>query len=225
VLPVLVTTTVAVLVSVAPEPLSVPAAAPPSFSLRPNHGSGPIWNVVAGLGVATMVAVPPGATEAVTIGAVEAAPPLMVTEHHASKFRTVRVTFPPPASGVPPLPPSPPPSTGGAPVSAAPLELPPEVPFDPPLDPLLELADPPLELAAAPPLELVLASSGVDASDGEVAGVELLLQAMVPASVSAPMLVTASQLVRIVCISSLQVAGILSPETQRKRALLALPRS
>jgi hypothetical protein len=168
-----------------------------------------------------MVAVPPGATEAVTIGAVEAAPPLMVTEHHASKFRTVRVTFPPPASGVPPSPPAPPPSAGGAPVSAAP----PELPLDPPLDPLLELADPPPELAAAPPLELVLASSGVDASDGEVAGVELLLQAMVPASASAPMLVTASQLVRIVCISSLQVAGILSRETQRKRALLALPRS
>ena len=172
-----------------------------------------------------MVAVPPGATEAVTIGAVEAAPPLMVTEHHASKFRTVRVTFPPPASEVPPSPPAPPPSAGGAPVSAAPLELPPEVPLNPPLDPLLELADPLPELAAAPPLELVLASSGVDASDGVVAGVELLLQAMVPASVSAPMLVTASQLVRIVCISSLQVAGILSRETLRKRALLALPRS
>jgi hypothetical protein len=57
VLPVLVTTTVAVLVSVAPDPLSVPAAAPPSFSLTPNQGSGPIWNVVAGFGVATMVAV------------------------------------------------------------------------------------------------------------------------------------------------------------------------
>jgi hypothetical protein len=98
VLPVLVTTTVAVLVSVAPAPMSVPGAAPPSFWVTPNHGFAPMMNVEAGAGVATMVAVLPGATEAVTVGPVEAVPPLMATEHHESKFMTVSVT---------PLPPSP----------------------------------------------------------------------------------------------------------------------
>jgi hypothetical protein len=97
VLPVLVTTTVAVLVSVVPEPTSVPAAAPPSFWVTPNQGSAPMMNDALA-GVATMVAVLPGATEATTVGPIEAVPPLMATEHHESKFMTVSVT---------PLPPSP----------------------------------------------------------------------------------------------------------------------
>jgi hypothetical protein len=49
------TTTVAVLVSVVPVPLSVPGAAPPSFWVTPNHGSAPISNAALA-GVATMLA-------------------------------------------------------------------------------------------------------------------------------------------------------------------------
>ncbi len=88
-----VTTTVAVLVSVAPAPLSMPGAAAPPFCVTPNHGSGPI--VKAELdGVTTIVAVVPVATDAVTDAAVEAAPPLIVTEHQLRKFRTWSVTSP-----------------------------------------------------------------------------------------------------------------------------------
>ena len=51
----------------------------------------------------------------------------------------------------------------------------------------------------APPLELALASS-VGAPEGAFAGVELLLQAIAPASVSAATLVTPSQVVPMVCM-------------------------
>jgi hypothetical protein len=88
-----VTTTVAVLVSVAPAPWSMPGAAAPPFCVTPNHGSGPI--VKAGLdGVTTIVAVLPVATDAVTDAAVDAVPPLIVTEHQLRKFRTWSVTSP-----------------------------------------------------------------------------------------------------------------------------------
>jgi len=76
------TTTVAVLVSVLPSPVSVPVVAPPSFAVTPNHGSVPMTNELF-LGVATIVAVLPGVTEAVTVAFDEAVPPLIVTVHHA----------------------------------------------------------------------------------------------------------------------------------------------
>jgi hypothetical protein len=169
-----VTTTVAVLVSVTPAPLSTPAAAPPSFCVTPNQGSGPIWNEELA-GVATMVAVLPTATDEVTDAPVDAVPPLMVTEHHERKFITVSVTLPLPPSLVAPsaTPASVPPSTGGAPVSP-PLELP-----------------VPLELPELVPLELPV-SSGVEASDGGAAGVDELLQAPA-ATTNAPMLAIPSQ--------------------------------
>jgi hypothetical protein len=85
------TTTVAVLVSVVPVPLSVPGAAPPSFWATPNQGSAPIMNAALA-GIATMVAVLPGATDAVTVAPVDAVPPLIVTEHQLKKFITVSVT-------------------------------------------------------------------------------------------------------------------------------------
>src|SRR5580658_6941250 len=75
-----VTTTIAVLVSATPVPLSAPGAAPPSFWVTPNQGSAPIANAMLA-GSATMVAAVPGATEAVTDEPVEAAPPLIDTEH------------------------------------------------------------------------------------------------------------------------------------------------
>jgi hypothetical protein len=181
--PLLVTTTVAVLVSVAPEPTSVPAAAPPSFWVTPNHGSAPISNALLA-GVTTIVAVLPGATAAVTVSMVEAVPPLMLTEHQKSKFLTVSVTLPPPPSEVPasPAPPSPP--LSAVVLASAPPELPEEDPLDPPEeeppellpDPLPEL--PPLEL---PPLELPPPSSVVPS-----VGDELLLQATALAATSAP---------------------------------------
>ena len=89
------TTTVAVLVSVVPLPLSVPAAAPPLFSVTPNHGSGPIMNAALA-GIATIVAVVPAPTVAVCVVFVDAVPPLIVTEHQLKKFMTVRVSPPPP---------------------------------------------------------------------------------------------------------------------------------
>jgi hypothetical protein len=93
------TTTVAVLVSVAPDPLSVPGAAAPPFCVTPSHGSGPIVKAELA-GVTTIVAVLPVATDAVTDGAVDAAPPSIVTEHQLRKFRTWSVTSPfVPASG------------------------------------------------------------------------------------------------------------------------------
>lgn len=84
----------AVLVSVVPEPSSVPAAAPPSFSLTPNHGSVPMMKDESA-GVATMVAVLPSATVAVRVGSGLGVPPLIVTVHQSSKFMTVRVAIPP----------------------------------------------------------------------------------------------------------------------------------
>jgi hypothetical protein len=86
-----VTTTVAVLVSVAPAPLSMPGAAAPPFCVTPNHGSGPIVKAELA-GVTTIVAVLPVATDAVTDAAVDAAPPSIVTEHQLRKFRTWSVT-------------------------------------------------------------------------------------------------------------------------------------
>jgi hypothetical protein len=180
--PVLVTTTVAVLVSVAPEPTSVPAAAPPSFWVTPNHGSGPISNELVpgeaalGFGVATMVAVLPGATEAVTVMEVEAAPPLMLTEHHASKFMTVSVTPPPPPSVVPASPPPP--------LSAVLASVPPELPDEDPLDPPEE--DPPELLPELPPLELPPLELPPPSSVVPSVGDELLLQATALAATSAP---------------------------------------
>jgi hypothetical protein len=90
-----VTTTVAVVVSLVPVPLSVPGAAPPSSCVTPSQGSAPIWKAELA-GVATIVAVLPAATDAVTLEPVDALPPLIVTEHQLKKFITVRVTSPPP---------------------------------------------------------------------------------------------------------------------------------
>jgi hypothetical protein len=75
-----VTMTVAAVVSAAPASLSTPGAAPPSSSLTLNQGSGPIANMVLA-GVATIVAVLPGATFASTEVAVDAGAPLTDTEH------------------------------------------------------------------------------------------------------------------------------------------------
>jgi hypothetical protein len=196
-----VTTTVAVLVSVVPVPLSVPGAAPPSFWVTPNQGSAPITNALLA-GVATMVAVLPEATEAVTDAPVDAVPPLIVTEHQLRKFLTVRVTLPPP--------PSDPPSAGGAPVS--PPDDPLELLLDPPLlelellDPeLLELElllDTPLELLLEPPLdtplELVFPASSSEVVAG--GGDELLLHAMAPATANTAMLPTPTQFIRFIVL-------------------------
>jgi hypothetical protein len=180
VLPVLVTTTVAVLVSVAPEPTSVPAAAPPSFWVTPNQGSSPISNEALA-GIATMVAVLPGATEAITLSMVEAAPPLMLTEHQKSKFLTVRVTLPPPPSGVPA---SPAPPSAVVPEST-PLELP-----DDPLDPLEDPLDPPEEdppeLLPDPLPELLAPELLPPSSTVFSVGEELLLHATALAAARAP---------------------------------------
>jgi len=116
-----------------------------------------------------------------TDAAVDGVPPLIVTEHHESKFMTVSVT-PPPLSPPPSATlPSVPPSAGVVPESVTPLELPLEDPLDEPeLDPLLE---------PDPPPELLPPSDGVTG-----AGDELLLHATAPATAtSAPMLATLSQ--------------------------------
>jgi hypothetical protein len=83
-----VTTTVAVLVSVVPVPTSMPAAAPPSFSVTPNHGSMPMTKEELA-GVATIVAVLPEVTDAVTVASVDPVAPLIATEHQFLKFKTV----------------------------------------------------------------------------------------------------------------------------------------
>jgi hypothetical protein len=92
--PVWVIIAVAVELSLAPLPTSVPAAAAPSFWSTPNQGSGPIWKLLLA-GVATIVALVPAATEAVTVAAVEADPPLISTEHQLRKFFTVSVAVRP----------------------------------------------------------------------------------------------------------------------------------
>jgi hypothetical protein len=128
----------------------------------------------------------PEATETGMDAAVDAPPPLTVTEHQLSKFRTVSVTLPPPSPGpASAAAPSAPPSVG-APLS--PLELPLDPLLDPLLDPPLEL---PLELPLDPLLELepelllAVASPGEASSPGVVAGVELLLHATAPATAKA----------------------------------------
>ena len=141
-----------------------------------------------GLGVATMVAMLPGATVAVIVASVEAAPPLIFTEHQDRKFITVSVTPLPPSPPSATLP-SDPPSVGVVPESVPlelPLEDPLELPLDEPeLDPLLE-PDPPLELD--PPPELLPPSPGVAG-----AGDELLLHATAPVTARAPMLPKVNQ--------------------------------
>jgi hypothetical protein len=97
--PVWVIVTVAVELSLAPLPTSVPAAAAPPFCSTPNHGSGPIWKLLLD-GVATIVAIAPAATEAVTVAAVDADPPLISTEHQLRKFFTVSVAVSPPVMGL-----------------------------------------------------------------------------------------------------------------------------
>jgi hypothetical protein len=185
------TTTVAVVVSVTPVPTSVPGAAPPSFWVTPNHGSAPIWNEPLA-GFATMVAVLPGATDAVTVAPVDAMPPLMLTEHQLMKFLTVSVTLPPPPSATP----------------VSPLEEPLELL----LDPLLELLDEPLELVLDPPLELVLEPLELvpeplpdpplellfPPSAG--AGDELLLHEAAPATASVAIAATPSQSLRLIVL-------------------------
>src|SRR5580692_9312146 len=74
------TTTVAVLVSTVPASLSKPGAPPPSSPMTPNHGSGPITNMLLA-GCTTMLAVLPLGSVAKTDVDVEAAPPLIETEH------------------------------------------------------------------------------------------------------------------------------------------------
>jgi hypothetical protein len=96
--PVWVIVTVAVELSLAPLPTSVPAAAAPPFWSTPNQGSGPIWKLLLA-GVATIVALVPAAMEAVTVAAVDADPPLISTEHQLRKFFTVIVAVRPPGVG------------------------------------------------------------------------------------------------------------------------------
>jgi hypothetical protein len=72
--------TSAVEVSLVPLPTSLPGAALPPFWSTPNHGVGPISKLLFA-GVATIVAILPGAAEAVTVAAIDAAPPLIATEH------------------------------------------------------------------------------------------------------------------------------------------------
>jgi hypothetical protein len=162
------TTTVAVVVSVVPLPTSVPAAAPPSFWVTPNHGSAPISNAELA-GFATMVAVLPDATWAVTDAPVEAAPLLMVTEHQLRKFMTVSVTLPPLPS-VAPL------SVADAPLSI--VDVPLELPLPEPLPELL--LEPVPELLPVAPSEVEASSFGV------VVGELLLLHATAPATVAIP---------------------------------------
>lgn len=137
-----------------------------------------------GLGVATMVAVLPGATVAVIMASVDAGPPLIVTEHQVRKFSTVSVTPLPPSPPSATLP-SEPPSVGVVPESVPPLD-------EPELDPLLE-PDPPLEVD--PPLELLPPSPFVAG-----AGDELLLHATAPATARAPMLPNVSQRIAFIVL-------------------------
>src|SRR5580704_17991615 len=97
--PAWVIVTVAVELSRAPLPTSVPAAAAPPFWSTPNHGSGPIWKLLLA-GVATIVAISPAATEAVTVASVDPAPPLISTEHQLRKLSTVSVAVPPPVGAL-----------------------------------------------------------------------------------------------------------------------------
>ena len=144
-----VTVTVAVLVSVAPDPLSTPEAAPPSFWSTPNQGSVPISNVALA-GVALMETAP-AATQMVCDAEFDAVLVPIATEHHESKFLTV--------SNVPVHPPSPPSPPPPSPPSLAPPSPPDEEPLLEPellplLDPeLLPLLDPLLEPELLPLLE------------------------------------------------------------------------
>ncbi|MGA3120701.1 MAG: hypothetical protein ABSF69_08020 [Polyangiaceae bacterium] len=92
-LPVSVIVTVAVELSLAPLPTSVPEAAAPPFWSTPNHGSGPISKLLLA-GVATIVATVLAATDAVTVASVDAEPPLIATEHQLRKFSTVTIVVP-----------------------------------------------------------------------------------------------------------------------------------
>jgi hypothetical protein len=139
------------------------------------------------LDVAAMVAVLPMGTDAVIVPSVDAVPPLIVTEHQVSKFRTVSVALVPPSD----CPPSDPPSAGGAPVS--PLDAPLELLLEPPPELLLLLLEPPPELLVDTPLELPPPSS-----PDVVGGDELLLHATAPATASAAMLPTPSQSLRFI---------------------------
>ena len=82
--------TTAVEVSLVPSPTSLPGAALPPFWSTPNQGFGPISKLLFA-GVATIVAISPGVTEAMTTASVDAVPPLMSTEHQLRKFFTVSV--------------------------------------------------------------------------------------------------------------------------------------
>jgi phosphoribosylcarboxyaminoimidazole (NCAIR) mutase len=73
--------------------MSEPGAAPPSFWSTPNQGSVPIWKLLLA-GVATIVAMLPGMTDALTVAPVDGAPPLISTEHQLRKFITVSVRAP-----------------------------------------------------------------------------------------------------------------------------------
>ncbi len=184
-----VTTVVAVLVSVAPIPLSVPGAAPPSFWVTPNHGSGPIWNEALA-GVATMVAVLPTGTDAVTVVPVDAVPPLIVTEHQSRKFMTVSVALPPPL----PL--------------ELPLELLVELPLELPLELLVEL---PLELLVELPLELPLELLVELPLELPLELLELpleLLHAPVPPTVNAAKPATVSRVIWLIVVTVLMKASL-----------------
>ena len=142
----------------------------------------PTMNVVDGLGVADHCGGASGATDAMMDASVDGVPPLIVTEHHESKFRTVSVT-PPPLS--------PPPSA--TPPSDPPSEVPESVSAGAP-PPARRPAGAPARRAGAgsaaptpiPPPEL-LPPSPVIAGAGE----GLLLHATAPATAtSAPMLAT-----------------------------------
>ena len=186
------TTTVAVLVSVVPVPLSVPGAAPPSFWVTPNHGSGPIWNEALA-GMATMVAVLPMGTDAVTVVPVDAVPPLIVTEHQSRKFMTVSVALPPPLPLELPLE-----------LVELPLELPLELLVELPLELLVELPlELPLELLVELPLELPLEPL-------LELPLELLLHAPVPPTVNAAKPATVSRVIWLIVLSVLMKSSLAS---------------
>jgi hypothetical protein len=142
------TITVAVVVSaVPPASLSIPGAAPPSSSVTPNQGSAPITNELLA-GCATMVAVLPAATVASTVDEVDAAAPLIDTEHQPWKFMTVRLVLPPELSAAASLASAS--ASPSSPASTVPEPLP-DAPDPAPEAPLVA----PDALASVPPADVL----------------------------------------------------------------------
>jgi hypothetical protein len=194
------TVTVAVVVSVAPAPVSVPGAAPPAFWSTPNHGSAPMANAVLA-GVALMVT-GPAATQMVCVFEFDSG--VLPTPTEQPLLSTVSATG---VLALQPLLPSPP--ELDAPWSVIPLSSP-GAPSLPELDPPSE---PELELPSVPELEPSLRESEL-ASCGPasctVAGdpPPLLLAHPPPAPVSSAMAAMPANPIEpvasMMCISDLQ---------------------